>query len=110
MDDHYYIRAFLSDHNDIMSMIIKKGSDVNAKGIFGWTPLHRMSYNDHADIAVILIEDSADVNEKDRWERVALHYTSLNVYIDIISMLIKQGADVNTPKTIVDKHHCAWHL
>ena len=48
--------------NEIAKLLIAKGADVNAKGIYGTTPLH---YANTKEIAGLLIAEGADVNAKD---------------------------------------------
>ena len=41
------------------------GTDVNAKGDDGRTPLHEAAWNGHKEVAALLIANGADVNAKD---------------------------------------------
>ena len=43
---------------------IAKGADVNAKGIWGRTPLHKAVLEGHKEVAELLIAKGADVNAK----------------------------------------------
>ena len=40
------------------------GTDVNAKGSGGWTPLHHAAIEGHKEVAELLIAKGADVNAK----------------------------------------------
>ena len=42
------------------------GTEVNAKGATGRTPLHLAAFKDYKEIVKLLIEAGADVNAKDR--------------------------------------------
>ena len=48
------------------------GTDVNAKGKNGWTPLHRAAIYGRKEIAELLIAAGADVNAKDRYGETPL--------------------------------------
>ena len=41
------------------------GTDVNAKGVAGWTALHHAAYAGHKETVELLIAKGADVNAKD---------------------------------------------
>jgi hypothetical protein len=65
---------------------------VNAKGKWGWTPLHTAAWEGHADVVAALIANGADVNAKDNDGKTPLHW-AMNA--DVVEALIAHGADVN---------------
>ena len=50
---------------EVVKQNLAAGTDVNAKGKNGWTPLHIAAANDHNELAELLIEKGANVNAKD---------------------------------------------
>ena len=68
---------------------IAAGTDVNAKNVDGWTPLHLATTK---EIAELLIAEGADVNAKDYLGRTPLHRSRRK---EIVELLIAAGADVN---------------
>jgi ankyrin repeat protein len=95
------------DYTQVVELLIKRGADVNAKGVeFGDTPLHMAAYSGQAEIAKLLIENGADVNAKYGYEgesgETPLHwalstggYTNYPRNIEIVKVLVENGADVN---------------
>ena len=43
-------------HMDLVKALLKRGADVNAEDITGWTPLHAAAYNGHVEIAQLLLD------------------------------------------------------
>jgi ankyrin repeat protein len=72
------------------------GTDVNAKGRDGWTPLHNAARNGHKEIVELLIDNGADVNAKHILGETPLHLVnSHRKPKEIIELLVAKGADVN---------------
>ena len=71
------------------------GTDVNAKGGGGRTPLHDAAYGGHREIAELLIAEGADVNAKEEGGGTPLLYAAIRGHKEIAELLIDKGADVN---------------
>ena len=71
------------------------GTDVNAKGSYGFTPLHAAVNEGQKEIAELLIAEGADVNVKDAWGGTPLHAAAMYGHNEIVELLITNGADVN---------------
>ena len=101
---------------DLVTWLLNKGVDVNAKDLDGWTPLFWAVYektplfDTSIDIEVIelLINKNAQVNIQDKDGKTPLHYAVLREQIDVevIKLLINKNAQVNiqdqTGKTPLD--------
>ena len=68
------------------------GTDVNAKGVAGWTALQHAAWYYHIEIVELLIGKGADVNVKADNGWTPLHNAISN---EIVELLIAEGADVN---------------
>ena len=64
--------------------------DVNAKGLFGYTPLHYAALHGRAAIAATLIAAGAEVNAKNNFGYTPLHSAPASV----VSLLLVAGADL----------------
>ena len=49
---------------EVIKQHLAAGTDVNAKGDNGWTPLHNAASDDNKEVAELLIAEGADVNAK----------------------------------------------
>ncbi len=71
---------------------IAAGTDVNAKDIQGYTPLHHAANGGHKEIADLLIANGADVNAKSDWRLATpLDAAISRKHPEIIALLRKHG-------------------
>ena len=64
METRHFIRLARKDRESIVSLLVEKGADVNAKNIDGKTPLHKACEYGNEAIVSLLLEKGADVNAK----------------------------------------------
>ena len=82
---------------DTAFALIEKGADVNARSLWGGTPLHWAARGECLDIVRLLIDSGADVNIQDidgdtfLYKLVSFDY---NTTESIAALLIDSGADV----------------
>jgi|AP45_3_1055517.scaffolds.fasta_scaffold27932_2 ankyrin repeat protein len=74
---------------------IAAGTDVNAKGVFGWTLLLQAVAGGHKEIVELLIDNGADVNGKTDEGRTPLHWAAYSGHKEIAELLIGEGAEMN---------------
>ena len=74
------------------------GTDVNAKGEAGRTPLHWAALKGRKDIAELLIAKGADVNATNGVGTTPLHWAAGGGHKKIVELLIAEGADVNAKR------------
>ena len=80
------------DNEEISSLLIEKGADVDGKDYLGRTAIfftHRLA------IVKILIDGGANVNVQDKYEHTPLMIYVLKANRDIVSYLVAHGADVH---------------
>ena len=77
---------------EAVKLHLAAGTDVNAKSVDGWTPLHNAGTK---EIAEFLIANGADVNAETLYELTPLHLAATHGRKEIAELLIRQGADVN---------------
>ena len=90
--------AAAGGHIKAIKQHLAAGTNVNAKDVNEWTPLHQAASD--KEITKVLIENGADVNAKNEEGLTALHEASFSfadddVAVEIVELLIAKGADVN---------------
>lgn len=81
---------------DTVKMLIRAGANVNAKDMYGRTPLHKAAADIHTTwMAKLLVEAGPDVNAKDGNGYTPLHVAAYFGNWSAAKVLIKAGADVN---------------
>lgn len=78
-----------------VSLWVKLGADVNAKGHNGWSSLILASTHGHLNIVDFLVAKGARVNARDFRRATALMYASGRGHLDIAKFLISAGAYVD---------------
>ncbi|KAJ6529213.1 hypothetical protein B0H19DRAFT_1041260 [Mycena capillaripes] len=81
------IEASTNGFTNIVSLLIKKGANVNADNV-----LVQATYRGHTDVVRLLLEAGADGNAADVGYASALQTASAIGHADIVSLLIKAGA------------------
>jgi len=81
--------------------LISKGANVNAKDIYGRTPLHFIGLNICINIGVLLISKGADLNAKGYKGYTPLHNAAWKDFNKIGELLISNGADINAKDNII---------
>jgi ankyrin repeat protein len=70
-------------------------ANINAKGKYGYSPLHTAARQHNTEIVKLLLDAGAAVDAKDVNEWTPLHRISRDGGKDIAELLIAKGADVN---------------
>lgn len=91
--------AYVGD-TEAVREFMRSGSDVNEKGLNGYTSLHAASLGGHEVLLELLIAGGADVHAKDDDGRTALHLAVRRGHIGAASLLIAKGASLET--------RCKW--
>ena len=85
-------KAAVDGNIEAVKQHIAAGTDVNAKGVNGWTPL-RFAAN--KKVAELLLANGADVNTKDTNGWTPLHQAAFKGHKGATSLFIANGAEVN---------------
>jgi hypothetical protein len=75
--------------------LLKKGSDINRKGIYGETALIQAVWGKHIDVIELLLDRGADVNAQDGEGNTALIWAAGYGDRDAVSLLVDRGANMN---------------
>ena len=85
---------------DVITMILKKGAEVNAINISGKTPVFYCSFNYSVELLNLLIKYGADINIRDKYKNTLLHDDYINCFDEhfeeFLKALISLGFDINS--------------
>ena len=89
---------------DLIKLLIEKGSKVDTKGLDGYTPFLLAAGNGHYSSTVILVENGADINHivnSDEDQRgssgtSAIRTAAINQEWDVVDYLISKNAKLDT--------------
>jgi hypothetical protein len=83
-------------HLDICRLLLDKGAQLEAKGVFGYTSLHYPAIQDHVEIVSLLCDHGADVEARDVYGYRPLHWAAMNGHISVVKELIEErNAEIN---------------
>ena len=83
-------------HTETTKLLLKHGTDINAKNNIGWTSLMLAASNGHTETAELLLKHGANINAKeDRYGWTALMYAANYGYTETAEVLLKHGANIN---------------
>ena len=112
---YYYSKVHYNYFNTIVTELIKKGAEINAKDRFGRTALLHAIDNDQLDLVKTLLENKADPNHKDNAGQTPLMYacnTGVTKSLEIVEALLSKGADVKSTttrgRTVLDKLNSSY--
>ncbi len=92
--------AAVYENAEIVSLLIAKGADINAKNNEGWTALMAAVAAGKIEAVKILIDNDADVNAKNNANQTALIIAKKRTFLDIVYILEKAGAAI--PKELIE--------
>ncbi|MCB2082093.1 MAG: ankyrin repeat domain-containing protein, partial [Rickettsiales bacterium] len=89
------IAAADDDDDDRVVQMIERGHDVNQRGKFETTALHRAAYQGNVSIGKALIEAGAKVNVVDVGGATPLHIAARQQHPEFVTLLLNHAARVN---------------
>jgi ankyrin repeat protein len=88
----------------MVSLLLDRGANANAKGGRFWTTLQAAAQNDDAhdttdiaDILRMLLDHGAEINAKGGEYGTALQASCTTPNVDISRFLVEHGADIHVP-------------
>ena len=85
----------------IVQLLLRFGTDINAKGSHSQTPLHIACQKKNIDIVRLLLRSGADINAKgSSYNCTPLHIACQKKNIYIVELLLIFGADINAKDDI----------
>src|SRR3990172_8287050 len=68
---------------ELISLLIKNGANVNQANNDGRTPLYGASFHDHVEIVSLLLNHGANMYQIDNTKQTPLHIASSNDYLKV---------------------------
>jgi ankyrin repeat protein len=81
--------------DEVTQLLLKNRAEVNAKNMFGYTPLHWAAQNGHKDIVELLLVKKAEIEAKDSVGRTPLYWAATKGHKDVVELLLANKAEVN---------------
>ena len=81
------------NHLKIVQSLLRHGADVNAPGLWGWTPLLFATDEGHLEVVRWLLEHGAEVNAEDEDNLTSLHLAARYGHHEIGQALLKHNAN-----------------
>jgi len=89
-------RACKEGNLDLVTRLINKGVNINAKDEYGNTPLILASWRKNTKLTSLLIEKGARINDQNNFGYTPLSWACLHQYTKLAKFLIGKGADTNS--------------
>ncbi|CAM9128053.1 unnamed protein product, partial [Hapterophycus canaliculatus] len=87
---------------EMLELLLKAGSDINAQNIVGDAPLHKAAMNGRARAADYLICSGANVNIRNEFDQTPLHFACVSGNIEVVQRLVQGGADTSAQDAAED--------
>jgi ankyrin repeat protein len=85
--------AIKNGHADVVSMLIKAGSNLESQGGGGRTPLMWAAAGGHTDVVILLMDKGADVKTVDSDGQTPLLAAAENGHTAVVEVLLEQESD-----------------
>ena len=96
--------ARINPQIDVITMILKKGAEVNATNISGKTPVFYCSFNYSVELLNLLVKYGADINITDKYKNTLLHDDYINCFDEhfeeFLKALINLDFDINSKNSL----------
>ena len=83
----------------VVTLLLERGADINARNNNGWTPLHHAVRHNTSAMVTLLLERGADINARDALGTTVLHHIARQsdpaTVAPAAAFLLDAGADIN---------------
>lgn len=87
--------ASASGHANIVNILLKKGTAINAKGPSGTSPLQIAAAEGHLTVVRLLLHKGAQIDQTSQLHGTALSAAASRGRLEVVRFLLKKQADVN---------------
>jgi FOG: Ankyrin repeat len=80
----------------VVATLLKHGAYIDARDVYGMTPLYLAVRNTHVDVVYYLLRKGADPNVQDgKWRMTPLHVAAYFGEVVVVKLLLRYGANPN---------------
>jgi Ankyrin repeats (3 copies)/Zinc finger, ZZ type/Ankyrin repeats (many copies) len=102
------VGAAREGNSEVISLLLHENVSFDKRTDFGWTALHRATYNNHLCVIVMLLEAGVNPGLSDWGGWTPLHIAVAEGYTDIVRLLLERSETVN--ETLKENKWSALHL
>jgi ankyrin repeat protein len=95
VDSHPLYLAALADQPEMVTLLLQRGADLEARDAEGRTPLMVAVGFGKGGVAALLVAAGADIRAVDNLEKAPIHFAAGSGAADVVSLLLARGIDVN---------------
>jgi len=89
---------------DVVTLLLERGSKVNAENISGKTPVFYCNFSYSVELLNLLVKYGADIKHTDKYNNTLLHDDYLNCEIynfeEFLKVIISLGLDINSKNNV----------
>jgi len=93
------IACSIPDGDDLVSVLLQKGADVDIKNHNGQTALHFCASKNNIDIARMLIRNNASARIKDKRGQLPLHRAAAAGSVPLVNLLLQNRSPLDSTDT-----------
>jgi ankyrin repeat protein len=84
-------------HVGVVRLLLERGAEVNAAGLYGYTALHEAAGGGHEEVVNVLLSSGADSSMKNRFGSTALMCAAGRGHVGVVKQLLQhlQGRGLN---------------
>ncbi|GAM22814.1 hypothetical protein SAMD00019534_059890, partial [Acytostelium subglobosum LB1] len=92
---HTFSEAEVGKFTQLLSLLLSRGTPINARTIRGETAMHRAGYFGSTQVVQFLLDNKADLNVQNERGETALYFAIIGHNTNIATLMVEHGADCN---------------
>jgi ankyrin repeat protein len=93
--DPALVIASLAGHENVVALLLERGSDIGIRNKHGLTALHAAAYGGNIDVVELLVAKGAPVNDTANFYKMSpLHAAAEEGHADVVAFLLANKAEV----------------
>ena len=84
--------AAANGQEDVVSLLLSRGANVDQRTGSGWTPLHQASFHGHNNVTQALVSAGAEVNKRNKYGATPLNMAAAGGHLATTRLLMTSGS------------------